>query len=183
MKKQAFMLELRKYLSPLKESTRLEIIADFEEHFQNGKLSGKSEEQVAKELGDPRALASEYLQTASSNDKAPSVTGASVGRGIVVGIGLFLLDIMIILPILFSLLAVVLALWTLPIVFIVASIALVCNPLFGFPYLLSFTTSISLLALAVATGIGMYYVSKYFIKLLIAFGKMHYRIIKGGSRG
>lgn len=186
MNKQTFMLELKRQLAPLKESTRLEIIADFDEHFQNGALSGKSAEQVSEELGNPRELAQQYLQTADLTDKA-NVTGGNIGRGIIIGFGLLLLDAMILLPILFSLLALVISLWTIPIALLVSSLALIVYPLInlsiGIPYYLAFMTSISLLALTIAMGIGMYYVSKYFIKLIIAFGKMHYKIIAGGSRG
>ena len=54
MNKQTFMAQLKRNLMPLKQSTRQEILADFEEHFKDGELSGKIADQVAEELGDPK---------------------------------------------------------------------------------------------------------------------------------
>ncbi len=186
MNKQTFMSQLKRHLLPLKQSTRQEILTDFEEHFQNGSMSGKTAQQVAQELGDPKELAQQYLSSAEAGDKTS--IPENVGRGIFAAFGLLLLDAMIMIPIVASLFAVVVSLWTIPISFAASSIALLIYPLFtaftfAIPYYLTLLISISFLGLSVATAIGMFYLSKYFIKFVVSFAKMHYRIIVGGSRG
>ena len=186
MNKQTFMSQLKRQLMPLKQSTRLEIIADFEEHFQDGAISGKTDAQVAEELGDPKDLAQEYLSTADNNEKA--LGAEKVGRGIFVGFGLLLLDAIIVIPIVASLFAALISLWTVPISLFASAIALLIYPLFtaftfAIPYYLALLASIALIGLTVASAIGLYYLSKYFVKFIIGFAKMHYRIIVGGIKG
>ncbi len=42
-----------------------DIVADYEEHFDVGKSKGKSEEEIAEELGSPRIVADEFLKNES----------------------------------------------------------------------------------------------------------------------
>lgn len=186
MNKNTFMTKLKRNLVQLKQSTRQEILADFEEHFADGAISGKTEAQVAEELGNPKQLAEHYITTAENDDKA-SIPEA-VGRGIFAGLGLLLLNAMIIIPIVAGLFAAVVSLWTVPISTFASAIALIVYPIFGtlpvsIPYFFTLLASIALLGFSVASAIGMYYLSKYFVKGVVAFAKMQYRVIAGGAKG
>jgi uncharacterized membrane protein len=185
MNKQSFINQLKSELLPLKQSAKLEIMADMEEHFANGQALGKTEEQVAEELGSPKELAAEYIQQAEENEKT-SLPPGSVGRSIIMAVGLFLLDVMIMIPIIASLFAVVIALWTIPLSLAVSAVFLLFLPLLSFVYTIPFwlcvIISISFIGLATATTIGMIYVSKYFFKMVASYAKAHYRIIKGGLK-
>ena len=182
MNKQQFMTELKHSLTPLKLSTRLEITADIEEHFANGKASGKSEEQVSGELGDPKELASQYIAEAEADEKA-AISAGKVGRSIMSAFGLLLLDAIIVIPIIASLFAVLVSLWATALAVGVSAGCLVFAPLFmalPLPYYLILLAAIALIALAIAFVIGLYYLSKYFVKMVVRYAKAHYRIIVGG---
>ncbi|MCK5128483.1 MAG: DUF1700 domain-containing protein [Clostridiales bacterium] len=186
MNKQIFMTQLKRHLMPLNLSTRQEILADFEEHFKDGESLGKTAEQVAEELGDPKQLAQQYLTTAEKGEKTS--IPENVGRGIFVGLGLLLLDAMIVIPIVASLFAVLISLWAIPLSLFVSALALFISPLlaifsFALPYYLAIMTAIALLGLTVAMSIGLAYLSKYFIRFIVGFAKMHYNIIVGGIKG
>lgn len=74
MTKTEFLQQLYNHLLPLSQSERNDIISDFEEHFAVGLESGKTEEQICKELGDPYTCALQYLrQTGSERTKAETV--------------------------------------------------------------------------------------------------------------
>lgn len=62
MTKAEFLQQLQNHLLPLAAADRDEILADFEEHFQAGLESGKSEEQICEELGNPYSCALQYLR-------------------------------------------------------------------------------------------------------------------------
>lgn len=62
MTKTEFLQQLYNHLLPLAAAERDEIIADFEEHFQAGEESGKTEEQICEELGNPYSCALQYLR-------------------------------------------------------------------------------------------------------------------------
>ncbi len=61
MKKIDFLNELYNYLSPLPKDERNEIMNDLREHFREGELAGKSEEQLCDELGSPFECAKQYV--------------------------------------------------------------------------------------------------------------------------
>lgn len=61
MKKVDFLNELYHYLKVLPRDERDEIINDFREHFREGALAGKTEEQICAELGSPYECARQYI--------------------------------------------------------------------------------------------------------------------------
>ena len=62
MRKLDFLYELKKELQALPEELVLDLLTDYEEHFEHGIENGKSEERICEELGSPKEVAEEYLQ-------------------------------------------------------------------------------------------------------------------------
>ncbi|MFW5437651.1 DUF1700 domain-containing protein [Paenibacillus apiarius] len=69
MHKEYFLLKLKLGLLLLPEEDRNEILAEYDAHFEFGKQQGRTEEEIAKELGDPEELAVELL---GDRDEKPS---------------------------------------------------------------------------------------------------------------
>ena len=61
MNKIDFLNELYYYLGPLPKKEKEEILADFREHFREGALAGKTDEQICNELGTPFECAKQYV--------------------------------------------------------------------------------------------------------------------------
>ena len=61
MTKQEFLQRLEAHLRTLDDAERADILSDFEEHFEGGAESGKTEAEICAELGDPYACAQAYL--------------------------------------------------------------------------------------------------------------------------
>lgn len=70
MNKEHFMIELKLSLRDLSENDRQDVMSDYVEHFENGLAQGKSEEQIAKELGNPKQIAKEILAMYGVEPKA-----------------------------------------------------------------------------------------------------------------
>lgn len=184
MDKVTFIGKLRYQLSALPQKERQDILADFEQHFIDGMQAGKSEEEVAAMLGDPNAIALQFVDEPPKNSNNDIASG--VGRGILATMGLLLFDLIIALPIIVSLIAVVIALWAVVLALFVSGLACFIAPFFGglgLAIIPAIFAGLSLLGLTGLCGIGMFYASKYFIKGLIGYGTAHYRIIKGGIDG
>lgn len=62
MKKHEFMKELETHLRPLPPHIRRDLLEDMEQHFTFGMASGKSEEDISRELGHPVDIAIEALE-------------------------------------------------------------------------------------------------------------------------
>lgn len=56
-----FLTELEKSLGKMSAAEKQEIIADYREHFEIGFEAGKTKEQIAAQLGEPRELAKMYV--------------------------------------------------------------------------------------------------------------------------
>lgn len=69
MKKIDFLNELYTYLSPLPKNERTEILDDFRAHFREAEATGKSEEQICKELGTPLECAKQYVGDAITENR------------------------------------------------------------------------------------------------------------------
>ncbi|MGG6314189.1 HAAS signaling domain-containing protein [Paenibacillus macerans] len=61
MNKSEFLALLRAHLSALPPEEQNELLEDYEAHFAFGQQSGRSEEEIVMELGDPAELAKEAL--------------------------------------------------------------------------------------------------------------------------
>lgn len=61
MNKEHFLTELTIYLKPLSSKERAEILATYEELFQDGLAQGQTEEVIAKGLGKPKDIAADIL--------------------------------------------------------------------------------------------------------------------------
>ncbi|MFC5531127.1 DUF1700 domain-containing protein [Cohnella yongneupensis] len=62
MNKQEYLSALREYLAPMPSQDREELLQDYETHFDFGTENGRSEEDTARMLGEPLALAKEILE-------------------------------------------------------------------------------------------------------------------------
>lgn len=69
MKKIDFLNELYNYIKTLPQAERNEILNDFREHFREGQLAGKTEEQICEELGSPFECARQYVGDNIFNNK------------------------------------------------------------------------------------------------------------------
>ncbi|WKA54241.1 DUF4097 family beta strand repeat-containing protein [Planococcus shixiaomingii] len=58
-----FLNELNQALARLPEEERKDILQDIQEYFANGRQDGKSEDDIASELGSPQAIAEELMES------------------------------------------------------------------------------------------------------------------------
>ncbi|WP_438350232.1 HAAS signaling domain-containing protein [Paenibacillus sp. FA6] len=154
MNKQQFLFILQNHLTPISEDERKDLIADYESHFIHGLQNGKTEEQIAQELGDPFELVKEILgdrftiqdpQIQVYHKKSISIT-----RNIFVYIGLFFINI-IIIPLLIGL-------WSGWIGLCAGTLGALLSPLLLIPeYLINHEFSVAkLFASIVGIGIGIW---------------------------
>ena len=61
MNRLQFMNRMKEGLSPLEAQERAELLSDYEQHFEMGLSEGKSEKEIAVELGNPEDLIKEAL--------------------------------------------------------------------------------------------------------------------------
>ena len=67
MTKDEFLARMERALQPLAPHERIDVLGDYAEHFRAGEESGKSDDEIARTLGDPEALARIYLEQKSGD--------------------------------------------------------------------------------------------------------------------
>ncbi|MBH0172637.1 HAAS signaling domain-containing protein [Fictibacillus phosphorivorans] len=122
MDKNQFLQQIEKNIKPLGASEQREVLDDYEEYFEMGYESGRTDEDIIKGLGSPAKIAKEILaQTEITKaEEDPSLTNVFRAVAATLGLGLFNL-IFVLAPF------IVLLLW--PFVMIVISGAFLISPI------------------------------------------------------
>jgi uncharacterized membrane protein len=176
-----FMARLRQGLVGLPMSTAAEIAADYELHFTDGAAAGRSEEEIAAALGDPARLARELRAEAGAR-RWTQEQNPSAAVGAVFGlIGLGALDIIIILPLFFSVVGTVLSFLVAGIaVFVSGGIVAVVGPFFDGPggVIAAVLLGVGLMGLGLFMGGLIAILTKWLIDATVWYARLHYRVLK-----
>ncbi|UAC48744.1 DUF1700 domain-containing protein [Bacillus aquiflavi] len=119
-----FLQQLESLLRELPEHDRAEILYDYEEHFANGFANGKSMEEIAKELGNPRNIAKELLADDKISRAETNKSIGNISKAIFAAIGMSFFNLLFILAPVIGIVAVYIALC-------VTAIILALSPLIG----------------------------------------------------
>ncbi|HIW35090.1 MAG TPA: DUF1700 domain-containing protein [Candidatus Paenibacillus intestinavium] len=185
MNKDQFLTILRKELKSMPGKDQKELLEDYETHYAFGEQTGKSEEEISLELGNPFELAREALEEYKRDSPHLMKKSASdsMTRTIFAVIGLFSLNfILAVVPIGLSIWAVWLSL-------LVSAAAMIVAPLLvlvDFISISQFAAGKFFATLAIS-GLGIFLLAAciYLGKMLLQLTKSYYnwniRVIKGGN--
>ena len=103
MNKQAYLASLKRALSGLPADLIADILRDYDQHFIDAMASGRSDEQTARALGDPRKVALEFKAMTHLDAFQNKRSLANFGRmafalACVAGFNMFLLPFMLVAP-------------------------------------------------------------------------------------
>lgn len=82
MNEQGFIREMQSALGGLSHDQREDILAEYRSHFFEGKERGKTEEEIAQSLGEPRAVARAYLAEYHFQAFRSPAPGQSMGTSV-----------------------------------------------------------------------------------------------------
>jgi uncharacterized membrane protein len=181
MTRQAFMARLREGLRGLPPSAQADIVADYENHFNEGEAAGRSEADVAAALGDPGRLARE-LRAEKGLQRWEEERSASAGAGAIFAVlGLGAIDILFLLPILmgvggamFGIAIAVIA------VFFAGGVVFAAGPFAGVPGgpAVAMLAGIGLMTGATSIGALLAICTIGLVNGLVWYGRLHYQLLK-----
>lgn len=182
MNKKEFMEILDNALTGILKAEKKEAMRDYEEHFNIGFEKGRTEEEIAKSLGEPASIAksikAEYSITRAKRE--PGIKNIFRATIAVAGLGLFNL-IFVLVPLIIAV-VLLFAAYIVAVVFIAVPFLMLVYP--ASVTILSGDTPIWMV------GIGLHiigdillvvliYVTKGFYRLILAYLQMNIKIIKG----
>lgn len=170
MNKAEFLNELKKTLASNKIEDIDEILSEYEQHFAFKLADGYSEEEIAVKLGDPKALANQFVPDASKS-------GKSKGSRAVTAMGLGFADI-IAVPLFIVLFAWNIVMGAASVASLTTGVCLITNSnihalIPNMPYYCAFVFAVLMFALAVLFAVVTLYCYLYFKQLFHAYFRWH----------
>lgn len=135
MNKKDYLTKLKIALQGLPIEEVEDILSDYEEHFQIGISKGKSEEEIAHELGDPREVAAGYRlnQRSYQTTERPGTTPSNDnGRKFIIGLLLVIVNLIVLFGPAMALLGILLGLFGMGIGFIFGGFGMILRLPFVF---------------------------------------------------
>lgn len=185
MTKDKFFAELEDQLQRLPKSEREEILADYEEHFEHGRLKGRTEHEIATGLGSPKKIARELIADYHISQATENQSYPSLFRAFYTSIGLGLFNLVFMLGPFIAMLAVVFSGYVVSLAFVltpfagIASLAWEENMATGF---LNLFITLVLAGLGLLLGVAMKRVSQKFLGWMTRYVQSNLRVIKGENR-
>ncbi|MFC4775532.1 hypothetical protein ACFO9Q_01890 [Paenibacillus sp. GCM10023252] len=179
--RQRYMQELDRYLSKVPEHLRREMLMDYEMHFQMAVEDGKSEEQAAAELGDPRVNASELLLNYRVEQAETNNNISSLSKAVFATLGLGLFNAIFVLGPYAGLLAVILALWSAVLALGAAGIGVILDSIWNGNLTMKQAVSLALIVwgLAILLGLGLNKLTKVLYTSTLRYLKFNTRLVRG----
>jgi uncharacterized membrane protein len=184
MNRVAFLTLLRGGLAGLPAREIEDIVADYTAYFDEADASGRSEQEVAAALGDPRRLARELrTETGLRRWESHRSLGNSAAVLLALG-GLAAVDILVLLPLLFAVMVAVLAVGLVVFVLGIVGLGFLLSLLKigSFASIAAFVlralAGIALIASSVGCGALLLLALNGAVKMLGEYARLHYRLLK-----
>ena len=192
MNKKEFLDNLSKYLRGIPGEDEQDIISDFEEHFEMGKKEGRTEEDLAKSLGDPKALANQLKANIMVAQAEKETTAVNITRAVFATLGLGFFNLIFVLGPFIGVLGILAGLFAAAIGItaggITGLLGTIFSPLFPeyFNLIVSpavgIFASIGVICFGVLFFIGDIYLTRGFFRLFIRYIKFNVNILRGKER-
>lgn len=188
MNRNEFLNILEKSLGNVTQSDRIDILYDYKEHFNIGVAEGKSEEDICLALGDPRAIAKQYRVDHIVKQADENRTAGNILRAIFAALSLGFFNLIIILPVFFTLVGILLSLYGVAVSTTVAGVgcflAVFLQPVLpdyiNIPDInqgVIIFVSVGLTAMGLLFSIGCINATRFFYNITIKYIKANVKII------
>ncbi len=192
MDKKEFLRSLSKYLGNVPREDEKDILDDLEEHFEIGKKEGRSEEELAQSLGDPRALANQFRANIMLARAERETSAVNMTRAVFASLGLGFFNLIFVLGPFLIILSLVICLFAAATGITAGGITALLGTIFSplFPEVFNMLInpavgvfgSIGLICFGVLFFIGDIYLIRGFFRMFIRYIKFNGRIIAGREK-
>lgn len=183
MNKASFIESLRRELRFLPKEEINDIIYDYEEHFQIGISKGKTEEEICRELGNPKNIAKSYRATYKIDLAEKNPSTRNLFTAIIAAISLGFFNLLFVLGPFLGLIGVLFGIYAIGFGFIAAGGEVLWHVLtFQFQYhnlhpITQVSFGIGFVSLGLLILIGCFYLTKYLYGLTIRYLRWNIKMI------
>ena len=188
MNRDEFIGILRNELSGIPKEEIEDILYDYEEHFEIGIHKGKTEEEIVKELGNPKSIAKSYRASIKITEAEKNPNATNLFKAILAAMALGFFNLVVVLAPFIVIVALLFSLYAISVGFIIGGVGsffgTITAPFFphrvniGMNSIASISFGIGLTALGVLIMIGCFYLTKLLYNGTIKYLKWNIDIIK-----
>ena len=188
MNRDEFIKTLRQELSGLPRPEIEDIIYDYEEHFEIGIHKGKTEEEISKELGNPKNIAKSYKASVKITEAEKNPTAGNLFKAVLAAMALGFFNLLVVLAPFIVIVALLFSLYAISVGFIIGGVGsffgTITAPFFptkiniGMNPLASISFGIGFTALGILIMLGCFYLTKLLYNGIIRYLKWNIDIIK-----
>jgi uncharacterized membrane protein len=182
MTRREFMNELDSLLRELPDKERLDILADYTQHFLNGVKNGKSEQEIAEALGSPRLLAREILAGYRIHQAQSDASIGNMTRAVIATVSLGFFNLVFVLGPFLAIIGVLIGLYAASLALLIAPVGLL------FPFLIPETSDqrsimvfagIASFGLGGMMAIGLFRLTGWLYRQFLRYLHFNLRMIRG----
>ena len=184
MNSEQFLFELRAALRGIPLPEVEDILADYRAHFAEAAATGRSEQEVAEALGNPRQIAKEWRAESGLRRWEQHRTPGNLLAAFVALCGLAAVDVIILLPLIFVFGLVVFIVGIVLLALVVAGLAMVASPVWVDSIdswnhaAATILAGIGLVAGGIGFGAVLLLVMEVALKALSRYARLHYQVIR-----
>lgn len=188
MNRDKFIKILRKELSGIPREDIEDIVYDYEEHFEIGIHKGKTEEEIARELGNPKNIAKSYRASIKITEAEKNPTATNLFKAILAAMALGFFNLVVVLAPFIVIVTLLFSLYAISVGFIIGGVGSFFGTItapflphrvnIGMNPIASISFGIGLAALGVLIMIGCFYLTKLLYHGIIKYLKWNIDIIK-----
>lgn len=182
MDKNTFLNMLSRNLNGMDKEEKISIMFEYETHFEDGLMDGKSEEMIAAELGDPKRIAKELNSAYTIQRAENNPTSSNVINAVTTAIGLSVLNLFFITVPLFIYISLLISFAFMALIFILSPLFLALDYFINGSDAVSLFEGFAVLSLlggGILLALALYYIVQFSNKILIQYVKWNIKTMKG----
>ncbi|MCX7773842.1 MAG: DUF1700 domain-containing protein [Clostridia bacterium] len=192
MNRKQFLMTLHEQLEGLPGDIKADAMTKYDDLFKLGASQGKTEEEVSFSLGDPVILARQIRQQATYAAPASPIRRTNVFRSFFMFFVMFFFNMIFFVGPFFACLGVLIGMWGAAFgmsiggvgvlgaaFYTIISPALYHTLVTGFSFTTIMSGAVLMSTAGILLGMGCWYTSKWFYKLVVSYTRWNFRVIIG----
>ncbi|WP_127531268.1 HAAS signaling domain-containing protein [Paenibacillus kobensis] len=178
-----YLMIMEQELREVPEPLRREWLADYAEHFRIGIENGQPEEEICRELGDPRVIAKELKLNNRFELVKTNGNPVHLVKAMLVGTSLGLFNLLFVLAPFIAVSAVLIAIWAVVVALFAGALYAAGQGAFGGQYkgLTGFAFAFILVGLGIIVFIAARALTKGFVRGTAKYLQANRRLLREGS--
>ncbi|MCQ6562466.1 HAAS signaling domain-containing protein [Paenibacillus mendelii] len=184
MIKEQYLQQLWGQLSKVPEPQRRELMFDYEDHFRIAAEHGRSEEEAARELGDPQVIARELMLSYRVVEAENGGGVVRVSKAVLATVGLGFFNLIFVLGPYIALLGVLLAFWAVSVALGILAAGVMYEGIFGqgIPLLQASFMAMTALGIGMLAGVGTHKLTRSVFKITLKYLRFNSRVMGGRDK-